>query len=383
MMMRRTAWISPPQRLAIRRVGELLLRHGTAQLTHHWPPYSRLFLPGGSAANWVLNWETRELVHIAHHLGVRVVRPRWRRYIQQQAVFYNNRYQLLMHDAEMNQPHRLGLAYFHGLPGTPEEPLFDDMYQRLCQFHHRITRIQVSHSDMRDVVLNTGIEPEKVFLIPIGIQPAFFSAQTHESRQRIRAQLGIPQTAVVVGSFQKDGNGWGEGLEPKWVKGPDIFLRTIEHLQPRIPELFVLLSGPARGYVKMGLERLGIPYQHHFVRHYPDIGKLYHALDVYVVASRQEGGPKAVLESMASGVPLVTTRVGQAMDIVQHEHNGWMVDVEDAEGLAYWAEYCLYHSAERAHVVDAGRQTAAANTYDAQIPLWRNFMRGFVQLPGV
>jgi len=44
------------------------------------------------------------------------------------------------------------------------------------------------------------------------------------------------------------------------------------------------------------------------------------ALDLYIVASREEGEPKAILESMASGVPLVTTEVGQAMDFVEHEH---------------------------------------------------------------
>ena len=57
-------------------------------------------------------------------------------------------------------------------------------------------------------------------------------------------------------------------------------------------------------------------------------------IDAYVVASRQEGGPKAVLESMACGVPLVTTRVGQAIDLVQHGVNGWMSAPEDANHLA-------------------------------------------------
>jgi glycosyltransferase involved in cell wall biosynthesis len=42
-------------------------------------------------------------------------------------------------------------------------------------------------------------------------------------------------------------------------------------------------------------------------------------MDIYIVTGWHEGGPKAVLESMAAGVPLVTTRVGQAMDLVQNE----------------------------------------------------------------
>ena len=45
------------------------------------------------------------------------------------------------------------------------------------------------------------------------------------------------------------GVGWGDGLEPKLIKGPDVLLQTVALLRQRIPELFVLLSGPARGYV--------------------------------------------------------------------------------------------------------------------------------------
>ena len=39
-----------------------------------------------------------------------------------------------------------------------------------------------------------------------------------------------------------------------------------------------------------------------------------------------------MLEAMASGVPLVTTRVGQAQEIVEHGTNGWLVDVERCGG---------------------------------------------------
>jgi len=183
----------------------------------------------------------------------------------------------------------------------------------------------------------------------------------------------------VVGSFQKDGVGWGEGREPKLVKGPDILLQVLDALRRHVPELFVLLSGPARGYVKAGLERLGVPYRHVFVADYTHMGELYQALDAYIVTSREEGGPKAVLESMASGVPLISTRVGQAMDLVQHEANGWLVDVGDVAGLTCWARHALEYRASLGPVLARARETAQANTYTAQLPLWREFFRGFVE----
>jgi len=292
-----------------------------------------------------------------------------------QAVFYGSQFILLNWSAPR---HRVGMAYFHGRPGSGVAE-FDECHRRLRQLHERVHRIQVSHTEMRDVVLGSGIAAEKVFLIPIGINLSFFTMQTGGSRRSARVRLGIPETAVVVGSFQKDGVGWGDGCEPKLVKGPDVLLKTVELLKPHVPEVFVLLAGPARGYVKSGLERLGVRYRHIYLRHYPEIGQLYQALDVYIAASRQEGGPKAVLESMASGVPLVTTRVGQAMDLVRHGENGWMVEVEDAEGLAHWAEYAVARRGSIGGVLQAGRRTAEANTYTAQLPLWRQLLHGFVE----
>jgi glycosyltransferase involved in cell wall biosynthesis len=263
------------------------------------------------------------------------------------------------------------------MPGTGV-PEFDRAFHNLCKHHHSIHRVQVSHTEMRDLVLSSGIDSSKVFLIPIGINLDFFGVQTPQSRYLVRERLGISQSAVVIGSFQKDGVGWADGNEPKLIKGPDVFLKVIERLKAQIPELFVLLSGPARGYVKSGLERLGIPYRHVFLKSYPEIAGLYSTLDLYLVTSRQEGGPKAVLESMASGISLVTTCVGQAMDLVKHGHNGWMVDVEDVEGLVYWASYVIQHPVAIAPVLVNARKTAESNSYASQQPLWQNLLTGFV-----
>src|SRR4029453_13118773 len=81
-------------------------------------------------------------------------------------------------------------------------------------------------------------------------------------------------------------------------------------------------------------ERLGIPYRHVLLRSREELARAFHALDLYVVASRQEGGPKAVLEAMATGVPIVSTRVGQAADLIEHGVNGWLAEVEDSMSLA-------------------------------------------------
>lgn len=344
-------------------------------MTAGWPPYSRLILVR-DRADWVIDEEMRALGGIATRLGVHQAESRWLAASKQQAVFYGTQF-FLLSDDWLNLTHHIGMAYFHGKPGTGVRE-FDELYQRFSLYHERITRIQVSHSEMRDCLLATGIAPEKVHLIPIGINLSYFSVQTPESKRHARDHYDIPQTAVVVGSFQKDGVGWGEGREPKLIKGPDIFLQSVERLKRQIPELFVVLSGPSRGYVKAGLEKLGIPYRHFLLDRYPEVGQLFQTLDVYMVTSRQEGGPKAIFESMASGVPLVTTRVGQAMDLVCHGENGFMVDIEDVAGLSMWVEWILSHPSELNAIQRNGRRTAESNAYDRQLPLWRRFMSGFV-----
>jgi glycosyltransferase involved in cell wall biosynthesis len=126
---------------------------------------------------------------------------------------------------------------------------------------------------------------------------------------------------------------------------------------------------------------MGVPYKHAFYKDYPEVGGMFAALDLYIVSSRQEGGPKAILESMASGVPLVTTRVGQAMDLVKHGENAWITNVEDAEALAALALQVYEMGSETlAPILKNARATAEANSYDSQTELWRGFMRGYVEV---
>lgn len=345
--------------------------------TWGWKPYSRLILYGDSVG-WSLDWDMLELANISRRLGVRIARPVWKHAAMPQSIFYASQFFLTDDDWLKLLPHRIGFSYFHGAPGTGEDD-FDAVYDGLRKHHDKLSRIQVSHTEMRDLVLQTGVDPAKVFMIPIGINLVFFPLRTADTKHNARIKLGVPHSAFVIGSFQKDGVGWDDGLEPKLVKGPDVFVETMKQLKREIPELFVMLSGPARGYVKKGLEEAGIPYLHTYLQSYPEIAKLFQALDLYVVASRQEGGPKAILESMASGVPLVTTRVGQAMDLVKHGENAWMADVEDVDALASYALQVYRSSkADLQPILSAGRKTAEANSYESQIPLWAEFMKGFV-----
>jgi glycosyltransferase involved in cell wall biosynthesis len=347
------------------------------QRTRGWVPHSRLLIVQ-EGADWVLAYEARELRKLAEGMGVLVGPESWASAVREQSIFHESQFTLLLHDFE-RRGNNLGLTYFHGRPGTEGFPEFDACFEAMTRRHEEIDRVQVTNAAMEEVVRETGIAAEKLHRIPIGIDVDLFTPATPEARLGARREFGLPEQAFVVGSFQKDGVGWGEGLEPKLIKGPDVLLAAAERLRDRIPDLWFLLTGPSRGFVATGLERLGIPYRHSFLPRPEAVVAAYHASDLYLVASREEGGPKAVLESMATGIPLVTTRVGQAADLVRHGVDGFIVDVEDVEGLADYAAHVADAPAgELDRIRAAGVETARANSYESLRPRWRALLDGFV-----
>lgn len=153
-------------------------------------------------------------------------------------------------------------------------------------------------------------------------------------------------------------------MDPKWVKGPDVLLEVVDRLR-RDYELCVLLTGPARGYVKAGLDRMDVSYRHVWLKRYEDVARHYWALDLYVIGSRDEGGPMAVLESMATGVPLVSTRVGMSVDIISNGENGFLSEIEDADALATNASKLIESPKLRCRFSRSGVAVAKVNDWSA------------------
>lgn len=237
---------------------------------------------------------------------------------------------------ELRQPHKsnkIVVTWFHINPAnvltlpTPKAINHVDLWHTSCS----LTRNQM---------VELCVPEEKIVVIPLGVNLQAFCMPSPIERALLHRKLNIPEGKVIIGSFLKDGNGWGEGLEPKLIKGPDIFCDAVERIAQKF-DIFVLLTGPARGYVKKRLEKARIPYIHHFLRHPDDVAEYYKATDLCIVPSRVEGGPKSILESLASGVPIVTTRVGMVPDIICHGENGFIVEVEDTDSIVEHALWLI------------------------------------------
>lgn len=253
--------------------------------------------------------------------------------LKHQILHFGDRYAYLQGPFQSLHPsNHVFLTWHHGDPKDPNVGM-QQMFEKLPAAVPYFKTLVVSCEITRQHLLEWGMPAEKMIKIPIGVDVSRFSLPTPTERQRIRAELGIPDNAICIGSFQKDGEGWGDGMTPKLIKGPDIFLEVISNLAVRYANLMVLLTGPSRGYVKQGLEKIGVPYIHHFLENPAEIGRYYQALDLYLITSRVEGGPIALMESWASGIPVVSTRVGMPADLIMHGENGLLAEVEDTNVL--------------------------------------------------
>lgn len=264
-----------------------------------------------------------------------------------------------------HKSNRIVTTWFHVFAGDKRVELIPEAIRYVDLWH-------TSASLTSNELINLGIPRNKVVKIPLGVNLDVFRSSTSEQKYALRSKLGIPKSSIVIGSFQKDGSGWGEGLRPKFIKGPDIFCDVIEHLAKKY-RIFVVLTGPARGYVKQRLTKAGIPYLHHLLTSPDEVAEYYKTLDLYIVASRREGGPKAILESLASGVPLVSTKVGMAPDIIQHGENGFLCEIDDVQDIADKAVIVIENEVCREQIIEKGLATVAG--YD-----WRNIAGQYMQM---
>ncbi len=203
--------------------------------------------------------------------------------------------------------------FFHG---KPEDG--DDVARHILDFvenSKRIDKIVVSNSITYNRLLSWGIEKNRIIRIFIGVDRSLFQPKNKKSKELVRELIGFKSSDFVIGSFQKDGVGWSDGLDPKLIKGPDILVQSLFEVS-KSKEIKVLLVGPSRGYVTKKLTEFGIDFKHLQVNNYEEMPQLYKALDLYLITSREEGGPKGLIEALASSIPIVSTPVGMSVDLL-------------------------------------------------------------------
>ena len=351
---------SPRQRERSYRAGSMLIAPLRRLGRQVWPHRRRLLLVVDDAG-WILD-EVGEALrrHLPEHLRACTVGSDWNTARHCSIHFINRAW--AWGDGLLDRVHpsnRLLGLWWHGGPDSPD-PVLRNALKRLSLVHERFDRIQVTCRIGRETVRGAGVPDEKIVVLPEGVDlQVFRPAPPPAARASLRAKLGIADDAVAIGCFQKDGDGWGEGLLPKLVKGPDILADALELLHSRA-RIHAVLPGPARGYLTGRLQKAGVPFSAPGLVPRAELAQMYHALDIYVSPSRDEGGPAGVLEAMASGVPVVSTRSGMAPDLLADGRNGLLVDVDDAAGLADAVAQLVERADLRSEFAALAQQTIAA-----------------------
>lgn len=173
-----------------------------------------------------------------------------------------------------------------------------------------------------------GIPPEKISVIHNGMDLEPFLA-SRAFRKTVRAELGIKDTDLVAGVVAN--------LRP--VKGLDVFLRAAGLVKKSLPEAKFLIigEGPERERLQKLSTALGLDKSVLFLGRRQDIPRLLGAIDAGALTSHSESFSNAVVEYLASGLPVVCTDVGGCREAVEDGVNGFVVRPGDhahvAEGL--------------------------------------------------
>lgn len=172
----------------------------------------------------------------------------------------------------------------------------------------------------------------KCYYQPFNLDLELFQPSQTKNRESILSAYNLPpeifKNKVVIGSFQRDSLGTDLRL-PKWQKGPEILIELLRDL-PK-DKFILLLAGPRRHYVTNKCKEYNIPYCYigketvdddllKNARQLKEMPSLYSLLDVYLVTSRSESGPKAILECASTKTFVLSTAVGLAADFLEKEY---------------------------------------------------------------
>ena len=178
-------------------------------------------------------------------------------------------------------------------------------------------------------LLESGIARDHVHMIP----NAWSEIASPLPRAGARSALGLPEEAMVAG--------WVGRMSRE--KGVDVFIDAMRLIDSALIAC-AIGEGAERQHEQARAEKL-LGSRMRWPGMIPEAGRLCRAFDIFVLSSRTEGIPIALLEAIAAGTPVVTTTVGGVPDVVT-PREAWLVPPEDPRALAAAIGQALLNRAE-------------------------------------
>jgi glycosyltransferase involved in cell wall biosynthesis len=185
----------------------------------------------------------------------------------------------------------------------------------------RFARVFAVSEGVMTLLAQFGIRPPKSQFIANGIDTDRFNGRAGE----VRAELGVGG-GPVIGTVTRLVP--GKGIEVVLDAFPAVL---VAHPGAR---LLVVGAGPLDSALKEQAGRLGLEDRVIFTGARGDMPEVYSALDVFVLASFDEGMPMTVLEAMSSGRGVVATRVGAIPRLIRDGENGRLIEPRDAGAVS-------------------------------------------------
>ncbi len=187
----------------------------------------------------------------------------------------------------------------------------------------------------------------KVAVIPNGVDTNRFRPN-QEAKSRVRSELGLEPNTPLVGIVA--------ALRPE--KNHTLFLNAANKVLEKCPKAhFVIVGdGPERSTIESVIKTLGIEKNVSLTGTRSDTPQLFAALDVFALTSHNEASPVSILEALACGVPVVSTRVGSVAESVHDQWNGFTVEPGDTQAVAERIQYLLWNKETAEMMGNNGRE---------------------------
>jgi glycosyltransferase involved in cell wall biosynthesis len=173
----------------------------------------------------------------------------------------------------------------------------------------------------RDELARKGLPRERIEVVHNAIA-ADWGARSDSAR--LRSSLGIPPDLPVilsVGRLSKE-------------KDHLTLLRAVRRFpRDRAFHIVIVGEGPERSAIESAVERFELKGRVTLAGHLASAAPYFGMAQLVVISSRSEGSPNVLLEAMASGVPVVTTRVGGIPEHIEAGRSALAVDPGDAAGM--------------------------------------------------
>lgn len=189
--------------------------------------------------------------------------------------------------------------------------------------HGVVTHLVTVSQKTFQVALREGVQKEHITVIPNGIEPLLVQEAV---RHEVRHQQALHEEDLVLISV-------GRLVHQK---AHEILVRCMPIILSEFPrtKTWIFGEGPLRQDLQVLIDQLGLSDNVILWGKTDKIAKYLAASDVFVLPSRWEGLPIALLEAMSAGLPSVATKVEGVDEVLESGIHGYFVPVEDAQALA-------------------------------------------------